>query len=209
MKAFHWRYLVNGSALSFAVLLAGCSTSDHPPTLPSGNTQFTYLQHDMQGRGQHLHDGVFDTVRNITTRLLAACREVDASTPIAVTNLTASTSQYDKASALSYAMSDALMHELYRHDLTVLDFKLSNQIRITPDGDFALSRDFLELADELPIQYVLTGTLVEQDRGFLVNLRLVDAQSRALAGSAQGFVTRQVAESLVDSTAIVDGVRVQ
>ena len=207
MKVFQWRPLVTITAVLFA--LSGCASPEKPQTLSSGNTQFTYLQHDIQGRGQHEHDGVFDAVRNITTRLLASCREVDASTPIAVTNLTASTSQYDKANALSYAMSDALMHELFRHNLNVLDFKLANQIRISEDGDFALSRDFLELANELPINYILTGTLVEQDKGFLVNLRLVDAKSRALAGSAQGFVTRQTAASLVDSTVMMDGVRVQ
>lgn len=59
---------------------------------------------------------------------------------------------------------------------------------MTSQGDFAFSRDWQDLAKEQQIQFVLTGTMLRQDGGVLVNARVVGMQSRIVVASAQGFL---------------------
>lgn len=59
---------------------------------------------------------------------------------------------------------------------------------MTHQGDFALSRDWKDLAQEQDVQYVLTGTMLRQEGGVLVNARVVGMQTRIVVASAQGFL---------------------
>jgi TolB-like protein len=59
---------------------------------------------------------------------------------------------------------------------------------VTHQGDFALSRDWKDLAQEQDVQYVLTGTMLRQEGGVLVNARVVGMQTRIVVATAQGFL---------------------
>ena len=59
---------------------------------------------------------------------------------------------------------------------------------MTPDGDFALSRDWQQLSSEQPVDYVLAGTMLRQSAGVLVNARIIGIRSRVVIASAQGFL---------------------
>jgi TolB-like protein len=59
---------------------------------------------------------------------------------------------------------------------------------VTSQGDFALSRDWKDLAQEQQIQFILTGTMLRQEGGVLVNARVIGMQSRIVVASAQGFL---------------------
>jgi TolB-like protein len=59
---------------------------------------------------------------------------------------------------------------------------------VTHQGAFAVSRDWKDLAQEQDIQYVLTGTMLRQEGGVLVNARVVGMQSRVVVATAQGFL---------------------
>ncbi|MCV5976098.1 FlgO family outer membrane protein, partial [Escherichia coli] len=61
-------------------------------------------------------------------------------------------------------------------------------IQVTQQCDFALSRDWQALAQEQQIHYVLTGTMLRQGGGVLVNARVVGMQSRVVVATAQGFL---------------------
>lgn len=70
---------------------------------------------------------------------------------------------------------------------------------MTPDGDFALTKDFLELEGELPIRYILTGTLLNYKDGVIVNARIIGAESKAVVASAQGEIPNSVAQGIYAS----------
>jgi TolB-like protein len=72
-------------------------------------------------------------------------------------------------------------------------------VRVTRQGDIAFSKDYLDLSPETPFRYVLTGTLVKQSQGTLVNARIIGVSSKAVVASAQGYLPAAVTESLVGS----------
>ncbi|RUO67283.1 hypothetical protein CWI78_09720 [Idiomarina ramblicola] len=115
---------------------------------------------------------------------------------VGVTHMVGVTSQYDKSSALSQVLSEQLMLELHRRDWNVMDFKTTDFIRVTESGDFALTRDYLELDEIMPISHVVVGTLSNHRNGVMVNTRLVDINSKSVASVAQVFIPDAVIRQL-------------
>jgi TolB-like protein len=115
---------------------------------------------------------------------------------VGVTHLVGVTSQYDESSALSQVLSEQLMLELHRRNWNVMDFKTTDFLRVTSNGDFALSRDYLELDEIMPISHVVVGTLSRHRDGIMVNTRLVDINSKKVASVAQVFLPESVVRQL-------------
>ena len=81
--------------------------------------------------------------------------------------------------------------------MKVVDYKVTDYIRVTPGGDFALSRDFNELSAELPIRYVLTGTMTAHKNGVLVNARLIRIDNKQVISAARTFMPEAVVRAVV------------
>ena len=118
------------------------------------------------------------------------------SAKVGITNLVGVTGQYDKSSPLSMVLSEQLVQELHSRELSVLDFKATDFIRVTPKGDFALTRDYLELDEIMPITHVLVGTLSHHRDGVMANARLVNINTKEVASVAQVFIPAHVVQQL-------------
>lgn len=146
---------------------------------------------------QKLSSDLFDNVRYITD-----------STPIAVSSFVMLDGDLNNSDILGKQISESFVHEIYKYGIPIVDFKVMDFMRVTPDGDFIISRDFLELNADLPIQFVLIGTLVKNQTGYFVNTRIVNVRSKLVAASAQGFIPSYIASTLM-SRNTRDGVRIQ
>lgn len=120
---------------------------------------------------------------------------------IGVTSFVYLDAAYDQADLLGNQLSEGFMHEIHQFGLDVVDFKTTDFIRVTPKGDFVFSRDFLELREEQPIEFVLGGTLVAHQGGTLVNARIVSVASKKVLATAQGFIPQNVANGVQPSSA--------
>ena len=121
---------------------------------------------------------------------------VNNTTPIGVTSFVFLDQLNDATSIVGNQLSESFVHEIHKLGIPVIEYKMTDYIRVTPNGDFALSRDYLELDGDLPIEYILTGTLVEHNDGFLVNTRIIGLLSKAIVGTAQGFIPKSYVKSL-------------
>jgi len=115
---------------------------------------------------------------------------------VGITNLVGVTGQYNESSALSQVLSEQLVQELHRRELSVLDFKTTDFIRVTSNGDFALTRDYMELDEIMPITHVMVGTLSHYRDGIMANARLVDINTKDVASVAQVFIPAHVVQQL-------------
>lgn len=138
-------------------------------------------------------------VRGIMQDLLSNLQYVNASTPMAVTSFVYLDSDFTTSTLLGNQLSEGFMHEVHKLGIPVVDFKTTDYIRITEQGDFSLSRDRLELSGDIPIRYLLTGTLVKHQNGTLVNARIVGMESKAIVASAQGFIPSYISNHIMKS----------
>lgn len=151
---------------------------------------------------------VGDYVQNMTQDLISNMEYLTDQTPVGVTNFALIDSDLQRTNLLGYQLSESFMHELHKFRIPVIDFKATDYIRVTEHGDYLLTRDFLELTDKAPIQYILTGTLTKHQGGYLVNARILGLQSKAVVATAQMLMPFYVVDALLPSEhSMVDGVK--
>jgi TolB-like protein len=144
-------------------------------------------------------------VRGIMQDMAENLQYVNQKTPLAVSSFVFLDDDYNDASLLGNQIAESFMHELHSFGVPVIDFKTTDFMRVTPSGDFVLSRDYLELNQEQNFNYVLAGTLVNHQGGVLVNARIIGLTSKAVVGTAQGFIPQTVVDAL-NSSYRTDGI---
>ena len=172
---------------------------------------YSSVQGAYQGRPLTKHVG--DYVKNMTQDLISNMEFVTNKTPVAVTNFAMLDSDLQQTNLLGQQMAESFMHELHKYRIPVVDYKATDYIRVTDNGDFLLSRDYLDLNSSLPIDYVLTGTMAKHQGGVLVNARILGIESRAVVASAQLLIPFYVVDALIPSDSngkngIRDGVKI-
>ncbi|PJG59993.1 FlgO family outer membrane protein [Aeromonas cavernicola] len=88
-------------------------------------------------------------------------------------------------------IEESFIYELNRRGEVVVDFKLTGSIKVTPQGDFVLSRNYKELSSRLPISRILVGTFSRNQQGILVNARIIDLRTKMVETSAQSLIPQQ------------------
>ncbi|GGW95095.1 FlgO family outer membrane protein [Alteromonas halophila] len=97
-------------------------------------------------------------------------------------------------------LAEYLMGELQSYGVSVVDFKLANNIAVTPHGDLALSRDGKALASSLAMDHIVTGTMIEDPRGVRVNARIVSVENQQLMASASLYIPGFMVQSVIPAT---------
>jgi TolB-like protein len=129
--------------------------------------------------------------------LIANLHSVNANTPIAVVSFVMLDSDYNQSSILGNQMAESLIHEVHKFGIPVIDYKTTGFIRVTEQGDFAFSKDYEDFGNDLAVLYIVGGTLLRHEAGYLVNARVVDIKTKAVVASAQSFIPNDIADALL------------
>ncbi|MGF1741520.1 hypothetical protein L4C34_10645 [Vibrio profundum] len=162
------------------VLLTACAYAP----IYNGKEQYNGSQFMLMESPRHTLDFF---IQSMTEDLMVSNTSVSARTPIAVTSFV-DLQNLDATNWLGNSVSEGFIYQFQRRGFKVVDFKTTGSIQVTQQGDFAFSRDWKDLAQEQEIQYVLTGTMLRQEGGVLINARVVGMQSRIVVATAQGFL---------------------
>jgi TolB-like protein len=145
-----------------------------------------------------------DVVKGLAYQMMESSSFVNPKTPIAIASFV-NLKDLESTNWLGNQLSESFIHEFQRHGLIVVDFKTTGHIRVTPDGDYTFTRDWKELPERQIIDYVVSGTMMEQDGGVMVNARMIGMQSRVVVASAQSFIPAWViGEKLNHNDAMVN-----
>jgi TolB-like protein len=167
-------------AISMMTLLTSCAYAP----IYNGKEPYSGSQFMLMDSPRHTMDFF---IESMTEDLMVSNVAVSSRTPIAITSFV-DLQNLDATNWLGNSVSEGFIHQFQRRGFKVVDFKTTGSIQVTQQGDFALSRDWQELAQEQQVQYVLTGTMLRQEGGVLVNARVVGMQSRVVVATAQGFL---------------------
>jgi len=148
---------------------------------------------------QNARKNINHYVRGLMQDIAENLEYVNNKTPLAVSSFIYLDGDYNKSSLLGNQIAESFMHELHTFGVPVVDFKTTSFMRVTESGDFVFSRDYLELNPDQNFDYVLAGTMVNQQGGVLVNARIVGLKSKSVVGSAQGFIPQYIVDSLEGS----------
>lgn len=88
---------------------------------------------------------------------------------------------------LGHQLEQGMMTEASRRGIITQEFKLSNDIMINDVSDRILTRDVDKLSGLESIDFYITGTLVYQQEGAIVNARVVNARNKDVVAAATRF----------------------
>jgi len=127
-------------------------------------------------------------VEQMAMKLGDDLRGISLASPIVVTSFVFLDSSLKNTNTLGNQIAESFIGELKAVGLPVNDIKVTGNIQVTPLGDFALSRNSEELKLIHNVGYVLTGTMVNNNKGVVVNARVVGMTSNRVVASASKFI---------------------
>lgn len=89
---------------------------------------------------------------------------------------------------LGQTISEQFIHELHVRDIKIVDFKLTGNIQLTPEGEFALTRDWKKLNKNIDVRRILTGTMSNNDEGIMLNVRIVNIDTSIVESTSSAFI---------------------
>jgi TolB-like protein len=90
--------------------------------------------------------------------------------------------------SLGIQLAESFINELQQIGLPVADHKLMGVLDVNDKGDFAFSRDMGQFYNDVNIGYVLTGTMLKNSRGLVVNARIINFKTNAVVASSSKFL---------------------
>jgi TolB-like protein len=135
-----------------------------------------------------------DYAADLALQLLQSMQYQAPAQPIAISSFVQLDSALAHSNALGNQLAEHLFVQLHRLGVAVADIKVARHIRVTPQGDIALSRGAY-LDKQQRAVYVLTGTMLQDNAGVVVNARVVNVQSKALLASGQIHIPQFVLTS--------------
>lgn len=125
-----------------------------------------------------------DYAADLALQLMQSMHYTAPDQAVAITSFVVFDQQLSNTTAVGNQLAEHMYFQLQRLGVKVADIKLARQVRVTPEGDLALSRGaYLDAQQQ--ISYVLTGTLLRDSAGVVVNARIMHLQQKAILASAQ------------------------
>lgn len=88
---------------------------------------------------------------------------------------------------LGHQLREGFITEATKRGYTTQEFLMSSDIKVTAMHDRVLSRDVEELARSQRIDFYITGTVLPQEAGAMVNARIVNVRSQEVVAAATRF----------------------
>lgn len=111
--------------------------------------------------------------------------------PIALTSLV-DLNNHKQTNWLGQTISEQFMHELHIRRLRVIDYKMTGNIQVTENGEFAITRDWKKLKGNIDVSRILTGTMSRNEEGIIINVRIVTTNANIVIATSSAFIPNHV-----------------
>lgn len=142
------------------------------------------------------HKSLADYAEQLAMKLVGNARQLSESTLVGVASFVELNSNLQTSSVTGNQLAEMFIVEMQQFGVSVVDYKLAESINVLPQGDFVFSRKARELADDLSLDYILSGTLIRNEKGVRVNARIVSTKNRAVVSSATLTIPHFVIDEL-------------
>ncbi|GFD67719.1 FlgO family outer membrane protein [Alteromonas sp. KUL106] len=88
---------------------------------------------------------------------------------------------------LGHQLEQGMITEATKRGFSTQEFKLSNDIIVSDESDRVLTRDIDLLSNVERVDFYITGTMVYQESGAVVNARIINARNKNIVAAATRF----------------------
>ena len=191
------KHAFNKSRSGYCVLLAiiafasGCSSTTTPVT--DADFQYTPpLTSHIAAVSQFIDKEVERSIQHMISGNDMALPTATA----VVADFVTLTANYDQPSTLGRYLAQAYITGLHQAGIETLEFQATEAIRVTPDGNIALTQDYLELTSTVSASAVMVGTITPSEGSYNIHARLVDPKSKKILGASQFYLSKDIVRSI-------------
>jgi TolB-like protein len=96
---------------------------------------------------------------------------------------------------LGNALAERFLQQMSRYGLIMVDHKLTGGIMLTNAGDKVFSNRAGQVSANQQIEYVLSGTVQQSQRGAQVNVRIIHLKNKSILASASQLIPQFVLDT--------------
>lgn len=93
---------------------------------------------------------------------------------------------FNETNGVGLQLQQGLIAALHGRKFNLVDINVGDNIRVTPQGDFLLTRDWQQLPAGLAVEHVLVSTMSINTRGLVINSRIVNITNNRVVSASQG-----------------------
>ncbi|MGB0937906.1 MAG: FlgO family outer membrane protein [Colwellia sp.] len=160
------------------------------------NNQINVATDDLHGI-KRINRNLSDYVRDLTHELVSNITHVQPNSVFATSSFVYVDGDFLSTPTFAKQIQESFAYEFHKVGQPIIEFKSTGFIRVLPEGDFALSRDYTELKSSQPIDYILVGTLTDLRDGVQVNAKVIGTSSHAIVAVAQVIIPRNVVNNII------------
>ncbi|MCL1160730.1 MULTISPECIES: FlgO family outer membrane protein [Shewanella] len=149
------------------LLLSACSTTSQQP-----QAEFKPQQAPVNLLAQQLVDELV-----IHNDALKPTQPLLVMTPAIVEDMQGS-------NALASQLQQSLMTAFHQRGFNLVDLNLAEAVRVTPQGDFILTRDWQQLPTDIAVDHVLVTSMSQAKGEILFNSRIVNVNNNRVLSTA-------------------------
>ncbi|MDT0581903.1 MULTISPECIES: FlgO family outer membrane protein [Alteromonadaceae] len=147
-------------------------------------------------RPSFVHKSLADYAAQLSMELLKNSSGMKQDDLIGVASFVRLDRSLQQTNVLGNQLSEYFISEIQQFGLAVVDFKTMDAISVTERGDFVFSRNSFELAKDLQMDHMLSGTLIDKAKGVQINARIISIDSKRVVASASVLIPHFIADSL-------------
>ncbi|QFU23522.1 hypothetical protein FM038_015975 [Shewanella eurypsychrophilus] len=121
----------------------------------------------------------------IVSELVEQNDELEATQPLLVATPVLLAS-FNKTNAVGLQLQQGLIAALHARQFNLVDINVGDNIRVTPEGDFLLTRDWKQLPSGIAVEHVVVSTMSMNSKGVVVNSRIVNITNHRVVSASQG-----------------------
>lgn len=175
-----------------SVVLSACSSAPTEEADPSDTMVGLTLEDEIYSF--HTHQQVNDYTDRLAHDLFRNLRNRKVEQPILVTSFVTLDDTLKNSRKLGNLVSESLIGNMQEYDVPLMDVHLTGGIDITPTGDYVFSRNREEIQYSGEVTYVLSGVIVEGERGYTVNARIMELKTKRVISTATTFIPSYVVD---------------
>ncbi|QUN06829.1 hypothetical protein KDN34_05100 [Shewanella yunxiaonensis] len=134
--------------------------------------------------------GIIDVTQKLAKDLVRYSDVLDLNQPLLVAT-PVMVEDMQSTDNLAAQLQQGLMAGMQQVGFHLVDLNVADSVRVTPQGDFLLSRDWQKVPSNIAVDQVLVSTVSLARNGIVINSRIVTLTGNKVISTAELYVPQQ------------------
>lgn len=141
--------------------------------------------------GEYIEQMATDILANLTIPVREAV--------VGVTSFVEFSEDLSSVNHFGNMLAESFIFELQQNGIPVVDYKVSDRVKVMPNGDYVFSRNPAALNLTSSMSHVLTGTITYNKRGLVINARMVNYENKRVVSASKKIIPYFILDSIIPS----------